>query len=216
MSRVLLPQKIIYRHGNRYLELRAPDVSQIPDIVQAITETELRLKPFMPWAHTKQTTALQLDRMARIIGNYWRGEDFSFHGYNENGDFVCGTGLHGRVALNPKGFEIGYWVREREQSRGYATLTTKILICVAFELLKSDRVQISHNENNLASKRVIEKCGFIFEGVVRNLEGERTVEQLAGGMTASRNNVSYALLPEDVSSLSWFEDIRSCLQFVYV
>jgi ribosomal-protein-serine acetyltransferase len=216
MSSALLPQKIIYRKGNRYLELRAPDVNQIDEILQAVAETETQLKPFTSWAHTKQTTALQLERMAVIIANFWLGKDFCFHGYNENGDFVCGTGLHARVALNPKCFEIGYWVREREQNRGYATLTTQILICVAFELLKSDRVQILHNATNQVSKRIVEKCGFVFEGVVRNFEAERTEEQLAGGLTGSRNSVSYALLPEDISNLSWYEDIKSCLQFVYV
>lgn len=216
MHRVVPPQRIIYQGRNQYLELRAPDVSQVPQIVDAIAETKEQLKTFMPWSHAKQTTEVQLERMSRILGAYWRMEDMCFTGFSESGDFVCGTGLHKRVPLNPLGCEIGYWVRRKYQGQGFATLATKMLIVVGFDIFGSDRIQISHNCENDKSRRVIEKCGFVKEGLVRNNEAARTPEQLAGGLTPSRSGIAYALLPEDLANLAWVSEVRENLKYVYI
>ena len=42
------------------------------------------------------------------------------------------------------------------------------MIIYAFEFLGLERLEYCHFPNNLASKRVCEKLGFIFEGVLRN------------------------------------------------
>ena len=64
--------------------------------------------------------------------------------------------------------EIEYCIGSAFQCRGYATEATKAVIRFGFEKIKLHKVQISTKENNKSSKRVIEKCGFTYEGTLRD------------------------------------------------
>ena len=65
-------------------------------------------------------------------------------------------------------FEIGYWVHSQKTGQGYATEITNSLLRYAFKELSANRVYISHDSDNGASCRVIEKLGFIKEGQTHN------------------------------------------------
>ncbi|MBR3463836.1 MAG: GNAT family N-acetyltransferase, partial [Clostridiales bacterium] len=52
--------------------------------------------------------------------------------------------------------------------KGYATEATKALIKYGFEQIGLHKVQICVRPSNTPSKRVIEKCGFTFEGTLRD------------------------------------------------
>src|SRR5690554_594872 len=60
--------------------------------------------------------------------------------------------------------EIGYWIGKKYWNKGYATEACKAIIQYAFEVKDYHKVYIRHLEENYASKKVIEKCGFLFEG----------------------------------------------------
>ena len=64
--------------------------------------------------------------------------------------------------------EIEYCIGSAFQRRGYATEATKAVIRFGFEQMNLHKVQISTKEINAASKRVIEKCGFTYEGTLRD------------------------------------------------
>lgn len=64
--------------------------------------------------------------------------------------------------------EIEYCIGSDFQCRGYATEATKAVIQFGFEQMNLHKVQICTKENNIASKRVIEKCGFTYEGTLRD------------------------------------------------
>lgn len=63
--------------------------------------------------------------------------------------------------------EIEYCVGSAFQCRGYATEATKAVIDYGFRKMNLHKVQICTKEINLPSKRVIEKCGFTYEGTLR-------------------------------------------------
>ena len=63
--------------------------------------------------------------------------------------------------------EIEYCIGTDYQKRGYATEATKAVIGYGFEQINFNKVQICHKANNDASRRVIEKLGFVKEGVSR-------------------------------------------------
>ena len=65
---------------------------------------------------------------------------------------------------------IGYWVRKSAQGKGYATEITNALLRYAFNALGASEVWISHGEGNDASRRVIEKLGFIRDGFMKDRE----------------------------------------------
>lgn len=64
--------------------------------------------------------------------------------------------------------EIEYCIGSAFQCRGYATEATKAVIRFGFEKMNLHKVQICTNTGNTPSKRVIEKCGFTYEGTLRD------------------------------------------------
>ena len=71
--------------------------------------------------------------------------------------------------------EIEYCIGSQFQCKGYATEATKAVIKYGFESINLHKVQICTKTINLPSKRVIEKCGFVYEGTLRDyfyMDGE--------------------------------------------
>lgn len=64
--------------------------------------------------------------------------------------------------------EIEYCIGAEFQCRGYATETTKAIIAYGFEEINLHKIQICTKTVNEPSKRVIEKCGFTYEGILRD------------------------------------------------
>lgn len=64
--------------------------------------------------------------------------------------------------------EIEYCIGVDYQRRGYAAEAAKAVIKYGFEQAGFHKIQICHRSNNLPSKRVIEKCGFVYEGALRD------------------------------------------------
>ena len=64
--------------------------------------------------------------------------------------------------------EIEYCIGTAFQGKGYATEATKAVTAYGFEKINFHKVQICVRPSNLPSKRVIEKCGFTYEGTLRD------------------------------------------------
>lgn len=64
--------------------------------------------------------------------------------------------------------EIEYCIGSAFQCRGYATEATKAVIRYGFEKMNLHKIQICTKTINEPSKRVIEKCGFTYEGTLRD------------------------------------------------
>lgn len=64
--------------------------------------------------------------------------------------------------------EIEYCIGSAFQCKGLATEAAKAVIAYGFEKMNLHKVQICTKTINAASKRVIEKCGFTYEGTLRD------------------------------------------------
>ena len=60
--------------------------------------------------------------------------------------------------------EIGYWIGEPYWGRGYATEAVRAVIDHLFSVTDLDSLAAGCRVTNLASRRVIEKCGFQWTG----------------------------------------------------
>lgn len=123
--------------------------------------------------------AILLQENNRMIGT------IEIHSYKEQ------KGAIGFV-LNPK-----YW------NKGYVTEAAKAMIIYAFEILDLKRLEYCHFPHNLASKRVCEKLGFVFEGILRNkyLLFDGTV----------LDDVVYSLTDQDYETLTWKKSFKQDL-----
>ncbi|MCS6627768.1 GNAT family N-acetyltransferase [Roseibacterium beibuensis] len=62
---------------------------------------------------------------------------------------------------------LGYWIGQPHAGRGHATAAVRALVGHAFDELKLHRVEAACVPSNLASRRVLEKAGFVLEGQAR-------------------------------------------------
>ena len=67
--------------------------------------------------------------------------------------------------LNSDGVvEIGYGITEQYQEHGYATEAVKAISAWAFQEPTVTAIEAEIEDKNIASRKVLEKCGFIFTG----------------------------------------------------
>ncbi len=72
-----------------------------------------------------------------------------------------------RSCDDPEIGEIGYWVSAEARGQGVATRAVQLLTEWAWQAMQFARIEITTHEDNLASIRLAEKCGFEREGVLR-------------------------------------------------
>jgi len=153
------------------LLLRAPRAGDGAALNDAVTESFDALKPWMPWAQ-KLPTADESELTCRqMAARFVQRTDlpmfiFERAAGGECGRFIGGTGLH-RFDWDVPRFEVGYWCRCSLQGRGYVTEAVQTLARFAFDGLHARRVEIRMSSTNTPSRAVAERCGFTFEGVLR-------------------------------------------------
>ena len=66
--------------------------------------------------------------------------------------------------------ELGFWVAEEYQGKGYATEGSKALIKRAFNDLNIKQIYATFKKENIASKTVLKKLGFKYYGQLNNID----------------------------------------------
>lgn len=83
------------------------------------------------------------------------------------GEAVGGIGLQLRSDIERCSAEVGYWLGESAWGRGVATVAVRAITRYGFEELGLTRVFAVPFTHNPASTRVLEKAGYVREGVMR-------------------------------------------------
>lgn len=84
---------------------------------------------------------------------------------------------------------VGYWVDERVAGRGVTTLALGLVIDHCFDAVGLHRIEANVRPENAASRRVVEKLGFVSEGLHRRY---LFIDE------DWRDHLTYAVLAEDV------------------
>lgn len=88
---------------------------------------------------------------------------------------IAGWGTVHTVDTRSRTARVGYYVLPEHQGNGYASEAARLLVEYAFDELNTHRVEATVQGDNPASKRVLEKLGFVHEGTKRDAyykEGE--------------------------------------------
>ncbi|MEM6388147.1 MAG: GNAT family protein [Pseudomonadota bacterium] len=91
------------------------------------------------------------------------GARFGIYLKEPSGTFIGATGWGPVPGLDLP--QIGYWIGEPYWNNGYATEAVKTIIDHAFKSSEIDEVGCGCRVTNAASRRVIEKCGFQYDGL---------------------------------------------------
>ena len=81
----------------------------------------------------------------------------------DTGEFMGCCGLE-MDPDDPSRGEIGYWLGERYWNKGYATEAAQVLVDMAFRDDTLEMLDARCRVVNTASRRVIQKCGFQYQG----------------------------------------------------
>ena len=149
----MTPDEVITRGPVTLRRWREDDLDAV---FQAVTESLDHLRPWMPWAadYTRESAA---EFLAKSAKDWADGNEYNY-AILTDGALAGGCGLMARIG--PGGLEIGYWVHRAWTRRGLATAASAALVDQAFRLPGVDRVEIVHDELNVASGGVPRKLGF--------------------------------------------------------
>ncbi|MBQ9468921.1 MAG: GNAT family N-acetyltransferase [Clostridia bacterium] len=109
---------------------------------------------------------------ARIIREVLMKPDIFAVVLKETGEVVGSVGLkkNSDLACGDDERELGYWLGKPLWGRGLMPEAVREVLRYAFEDLKLNRVWCGHYDGNEQSKRVQEKCGFVFVRTVERVE----------------------------------------------
>ncbi|MEC9484353.1 MAG: GNAT family protein [Candidatus Izemoplasma sp.] len=119
--------------------------------------------------------------------------------FKEN-DTLIGT-IEVHSVHNTRG-EIGFVLHPDYWNQGIITEAAQAIIIYAFEVLKLKRLAYCHFHHNFASKRVCDKLGFVFEGVLR-----KKFQMYDGRLL---DDVVYSLIDDDYENdnIPWLSKIK--------
>lgn len=184
-----LPEEIT---GERIL-LRPFRVEDAPAVHEAIAESVAHLQPWLPWAKPEYDLVEAQSFVRRALAKWILREDLAIGIWKrDTGRYLGGTGLH-RIHWDIPAFEIGYWLRQSEEGRGYMAEAVTLLTRCCFETLKANRLEIRCDTRNLRSANVPRRLGFIHEATLRN-DSRATTGEL-------RDTFIFTLTPEDYERL---------------
>ena len=83
------------------------------------------------------------------------------------GRLAGGIGLEPMHDMHSGSAELGYWLGEPYWGRGLAVRAVRLMADYAFDQLLFIRLQAMVIDGNAASMRVLEKSGFVREGILR-------------------------------------------------
>ena len=157
-----------YRIITKRLILRCWEPKDAALLKASIDESLEHLLPWMIWAQNEPQTIEQKVELIRLFRSQFDSDqDYSYAIFNlDQTRALGGTGLHKRS--EPGGMEIGYWIHKDFVNQGFATEASAALTKVAFEVHKTQRLEIYCAPENVGSAAVPRKLGFTHEATLHN------------------------------------------------
>jgi RimJ/RimL family protein N-acetyltransferase len=202
------PARILYADDARSIEIRPWRPEDVAAQTACLQASVTELREFMPWAHAPITLEGQYKKVAAFLADTLTGGHFIAGIFGPKGEILGGAGLHPRLPLNPCALEIGYWAASEHAGQGHVSAAVRVLTLLAIRRFGCDRMQVTHDEANERSRRVVERCGFVYEGTMRNALTPATAEMVAQGFRGVGNVRLYAIVPSDLTRLDWVDRVE--------
>ena len=106
-----------------------------------------------------------IEHAEEFIQKFMEQDPVTFFAIEFKGEYVGNISLVKGKDVYRKSAEIGYFIGEAYWNKGIATAAVNLITEYGFNCLDIVRVHTGVYEHNLASQRVLVKCGFEKEGV---------------------------------------------------
>ncbi len=157
---------VIQTETKAHLELLQPGHSlQLYELAAANRQ---HLNPWLPWVAKMQAPDFMVNFIAGSMQRNKAGDEFAFVIFN-------GIEMMGRIGIykidhQNKTGEIGYWIGENFEGKGFVSASCKALINYFFHTLNLNRIEIKCALENDKSRSIPTRLGFTHEGIIRNGE----------------------------------------------
>lgn len=130
------------------------------------------LRPFEPrWTEADLGRRVFATRVRRAREEAEQGTDYSFFIYRPHakGEVLVGGVTLSNVRRRAAQFvNLGYWMGQQFAGQGMMSEAVGLCVPFAFDTLDLHRIHAAFLPGNMASRRVLEKNGFIEEGFAEN------------------------------------------------
>lgn len=152
---------MVLLRGER-IELRLIRESDLGTLYELLTNLETRGSYFPLGVMSEPVLRAEFSKRG-----FW-DEDEGMLLMVEDGGQIVGEIEYFPIIHYLQGYEISYQLFGAQHSgKGYTTEAVNLLVGYLFERKRVNRMQLNIHPDNAASKRVAEKCGFTFEGIMR-------------------------------------------------
>jgi len=136
-------------------------------IFQAVIDSKHEISPWFSWLTPQYCQIDANDFVTLQIDNWNKNLEYTFTIKNIQGSLLGIIGLH---IFDPQNdvASIGYWIHTKYTGKGYCTQALRLLINNALKPLNLIRIELLIATKNIASQRVAEKAGGIFEATLKN------------------------------------------------
>ena len=150
--------------------LRTPQMADYPAWAELREQSRTFLVPWEPiWPADDLTRPAFRQRIRRYAEDLRTDQAYPFFIFRqEDGALVGGLALANIRRGVAQAGSLGYWVGAPHARQGYMTAAVRALVPAAFDLLRLHRVEAACIPTNIASIRLLEKCGFRREGYARS------------------------------------------------
>jgi ribosomal-protein-alanine N-acetyltransferase len=154
--------------GNGFV-LRPPLMSDFPQWAELRASSRAFLTPWEPiWPSDDLTRPGFRRRLRRYAEDVAADRAYPFLVFRTDDNMLVGgvTLANVRRGIVQTG-TVGYWTGEPFAGHGYMTAALRVLLPFIFSELSLHRIEAACIPTNRASVRVLEKCGFVREGLAR-------------------------------------------------
>ena len=134
----------------------------------AVRESLAELKPWMSFAHDGYSIQETKDFIRIARARWEEGTIFAFAITDAKTGSILGGCSLSHIHPVYHLCNLGYWVRTSRRGEGIAVHATRLAARYAFEKVGLIRVEVVMAVGNTASRRVAEKAGAHYEGILHN------------------------------------------------
>lgn len=154
-----------YITGERII-LKKHTIDLAQTMFESVDKDRKRLEVFLPWVKNTKDVQDEIDFIKMIQKEWDKCQWFDYGIFSKSDNTYMGNiGVH-HISWPHDCAELGYWLIGKFEGRGFISEAVKLLESELFGH-GFHRIEIKCNPDNKRSKNVPLRCGYIYEGTLR-------------------------------------------------
>jgi ribosomal-protein-serine acetyltransferase len=150
------------------IELQLFQVHHANELYALIDRNRNHLRQWLPWVDSMDSPVQYHSIIPMWLKQFADNNGFNL-GIRYNNQLVGAIGLH-QIDWHNRQSTIGYYIGHGFQGKGIITRAVRAILNYVFWVLRLHRVEIRCGVNNLKSRAIPERLGFVQEGIIRDGE----------------------------------------------